>query len=194
MERSKNESKLHSQDLLTQENLGSQPVTLCTELTLNNRWQHTMKHLRETLMETSTEHFIEPSRVKVETGRRLTDKPLVYVGYQDFPPHLRCNLITEAPYNHYAPMASVSSGTHGTANFSAVEPQVLYKLLVEDELAFKIPDADYEYGAFNQQLHDLQEEVFSGEFAQKHQREQNNDPKPSFREWPKGKRTEPYEL
>ncbi|MCE3602234.1 hypothetical protein LXA47_01215 [Massilia sp. P8910] len=49
-------------------------------------------------------------------------------------------------------------------------------------------------GDFNVELHQLEDAVYSGEFARDNPYEMPPGYKPTFRPWPKHKRTEPYEL
>ncbi|MDQ1831569.1 hypothetical protein [Massilia scottii] len=56
------------------------------------------------------------------------------------------------------------------------------------------PLAHMPAGDFNVALHELEAAVYSGEFARDNPYEPPPGYKPTFRPWPKTKRTEPYEL
>ena len=96
-------------------------------------------------------------------------------------------------YNHYTPFPSVGTETHSVANFRADEASIKYKLAAEDGVAVQFLNGVNEHEMFNQQLHDMQAAVFSGDFDFESD-DSNESISTSFREWPSGKKTEPYDL
>lgn len=191
MERSKRGLGLRVQRLVPQENLGPQPLKDAVDPSMKNQWESELKHWAELGGITYLTYFGALDYLKLR--HNILHGQINYLK-AELPSHLRSLLTFALPYSPFLPVASANSEPSGTSAFSAGDSPVTYYNLPDDELVYKMPDAQNEYGSFNQRLHDLQEEVFSGEFARKHPKEPDASNKPPFREWPKNKKTEPYEI
>ncbi|NHZ44302.1 hypothetical protein [Massilia aquatica] len=63
-----------------------------------------------------------------------------------------------------------------------------------DTLAMEARMLNMRFGAMNLALHELEDAVYTGDFAREHATKLSESFKPTFPSWPKNKKTAPYDL